>query len=106
MRALFQRRSGIQLAAVMISLLVAWLGRKLLGRRETAEPLVPLETTAATPEAEQLVKAFRALVQSLADNLHKRLTEIMAGLEDKLDCLGILRPLQQQLAVWRAKLKR
>ena len=46
------------------------------------------------------------MVQSLSDKLHKRLTKIMAGLEDKMDFLGILGPLQQQFAVLEGEVKK
>ena len=45
-------------------------------------------------------------MQSVSDKLHRRLSELLATMEDKLDCVGVLPSLQHQLTGAEGEIKK
>ena len=82
----------LQSLVMMGVLLIIWIGRYLRRRLVLSRPSEAPVAEPLMQETEGSLQAFKTLVQSLSDKLHKRLSEILATMEDKLDCLGCCRP--------------
>ena len=74
---------------------------RALCRRNGTSSQSTTSTASTTP-----LEAFKELVQSLSDKLHVKLFQMMATLADKMDAVGTIPPLLQQVSAMEADLKK